>query len=75
MDNQSKIQYDLSLRFGDAGLQLRSDNHRARYERKDLDAWIFTDSSKIYLAYSFKRFDQISIQFKISNSNLSLKIC
>ena len=42
----------------------------ARYERKDLDAWIFTNSSNIDLYYNFSRFDQISIQY---NSNLSVK--
>ena len=63
MTIQSEIQYDHTM-FGNASLELQSDNHYARYDRKDLDSWIFTNSSKINLYYNFSRFDQISIQFK-----------
>ena len=50
-----------------ASLELKSDYYYAKYERKDLDSWIFTNSSKIDLHHFFSRFDQISIQLKSSN--------
>ena len=52
------------MKYGTAFLELKSDNHNTSYEQNDLDAWIFTNSSKINLHYNFSRFDQISIQLK-----------
>ena len=46
-------------------LQIKSDYHLASYTAKNLDTWMFTNSTEVTLSYEYDRLGQLSTNKKL----------